>query len=165
MSLSIRNRIDRGKDPRPDQRPARNGIAQRLVDRRAERLHGRDAALDRPHRILRRIQHRLLRRLFAIRFVVMRPPVLRIEVPPDVHMRIDPARHERAIAEVDRDAVKVFALRHDAHDLPALDHHRRVASYMPAPIDHPRRANDDGLGGGGWGRKGGLGGGVLIRLV
>ena len=57
------------------------------------------------HRILRRIKHRLLRRLIAIGLIVMRPPILRIKVPPDMHMRIDPARHQRPIAEVDGDVL------------------------------------------------------------
>ena len=111
------------------------------------------AALDRPHRILRRIQHRLLRRLLPIGLIVMRPPILRIEVPPDMHMRIDPARHQRPIAEVDGDVLSLRRLRHDPHDLPALDNHRRIVRHMPAPIDHPRRANDDGLGGEGGGEE------------
>ena len=65
----------------------------------------------------------------------------------------DAARHQRAIAKIDRDVRQRLRIRDDANDLPALDNHRRIGHDMPPPINHPRRTNDHGLGGGGGGEK------------
>src|SRR5205814_10377841 len=65
-----------------------------------------------------------------------------VEVPADVHVRIDAARHERAVTEVEVGARRMLV---DADDLRAVDDHRGVAVKPPASVDDARRLDDDGV--------------------
>src|SRR5262249_44460970 len=78
-----------------------------------------------------RVQHRLLRRFVAILFVVVRAAV-GVEMPADVHVRVDAARHQRAPAEVD---VEVLWILLDRDDLVAVDDDRRVRDNVAAPVE------------------------------
>src|SRR6266571_4390347 len=60
-------------------------------------------------------------------------------MPPDVHVRVDRAGHQRAIAEVD---VGVRRVRIDAHDLRTIDHNGSVANDVSASIEDTGGGDD-----------------------
>src|ERR1043165_2381969 len=138
--LLVEDRLDRGEDARPRQDAARDGLPQRLVDRRAKRLHGRDTADERAIGVLRRIKRSLGLRLLAVPPARRRLPIGG-EVPPDVHVRVDAARHERSVAKVDVDVLRMLV---DGNNLPAVNDDGGVAEQMPAAVDEPRSPNDEG---------------------
>jgi hypothetical protein len=153
--LLVVQRLDGRQDARAGQCAAVDGIADRLVHRSAERLHGGDPAEECPVRVLGRIERTIRRALVAIRFVVMRAAV-GVEMPGDVHMRVDPARHERGVHEVDVGPARVLV---DGDDLPVVDHHRGIAEQPAAAVDDARGADDHRRGGEGAGEGQGEGGG------
>src|ERR1051326_6263448 len=129
--LLVADRLSAGEDARPRQDAARDGLPQRLVDRRAKRLHGRDNADERAIGVLRRTKRRPARRRLPIG----------VEVPPDVPVRVDAARHERSVAKVDVDVLRMLV---DGNNLPAVNDDGGVAEQMPAAVDEPRSPNDEG---------------------
>ena len=115
----IRNLAERRQDARSRQHAAIDRIAQRLVGRRADALHGGEAVDQRDVGVFGAIQRRLVGRF--------RPGVIAalvVEVPADVHVRVDEAGQQREVAQVDR---RRSARRSNADDLAVLDRHVRVA--------------------------------------
>ena len=103
------------------------------------RRFGGDAAHQRVPSVLLRVE-RVLGRPFAFA-VVIRAAVF-IEVPSDVHVRVDTAGHQRAVAEVDVGALGVGI---DANDFRIVDDYRPVADDVAATVANARRTDDDVL--------------------
>ena len=95
--LRVRDLPERRQDARARQHAAIDRIAQHLVRRRADALHGREAGHQRDVGILGAVERGLLGGL--------RPAVIAalvVEVPADVDVRVDEAGQQREVAEIDR---------------------------------------------------------------
>ena len=132
--LRVRHRAERGEDARAGQLAARDRIAQRLIRGRAHTLHGGEARLQRDQRVLGAVAECLLRRLWA--GVVA---ALGIEMPADVHVRVDEPRQQRQVREIVGDCADGIA---DAGDFAVLDRDGDIIRHA-SHIDQAPGANRD----------------------
>src|SRR5262249_11807552 len=87
--------VERSEDPRPRQYAARNGIAKRLVRRRAYTLYGGESRHQCDVSVFCAVERRLV-----WGFSTVDPPTVRIEVPSDVHVSVDEPGKKRHRTEV-----------------------------------------------------------------
>ena len=139
---TLRHRPDRGQHARTGQRTARDGVAERDVLRTAHALHGGNAALQHGPGVLGRVQHLFLRSVG--RGTAVQPAGLAIEVPAQMHVRVDqPGEKCGARQVVDGGG---FGGPGGGHGLDptAADDHFAVGKRRPAPVQHPVGAEHDG---------------------
>ncbi len=117
-------------------------VAQFGVDRRAEALDRGDAGLQRNPGVLRREQNRFLRRFHD---VVAGRAAFTVEVPADVHMRVDEPGERDGVAQV-VDASPAPTVRQDAAD-PSRDNDDVAGTHASAgTVQRACHADDHSVG-------------------
>ena len=134
--LHVRDRSERSEDARTGQHAARDRVTQRLVRGCANALHGRKAGHQGHEGVFGAIQRRLLRWL---RTGVI--PALGVEVPADVHVRVDETRQQRQAREIVGDGAAGIA---DTGDLAVFDGDGDTVDGAASPINHARGADRRG---------------------
>src|SRR5215831_2087357 len=131
--------VERSEDPWARQHAARNGIAKRLVGRRAYTLYRSESRHECDVRVFCAVERRLVRS-----FSTVDPPVIRIEVPSDMNVGVDEPRQKRHRAEV----ITHFAGRRpNTFDLRPTHRDDYVPLYAAAAINDLRRADRYRCGG------------------
>ena len=127
--LWVRDGFERSQYPRPRDLARVDRVPQQLVGRRADALYrGKSRTQCRPRVRLIRIRSEL--RVLTLFVRNAGRPVM----PVDVHMRIDPTRHDGQPTQIDIARNRFRARIFDADDLAALHGDTHVVLHVPAPI-------------------------------